>query len=183
MKHAVGLNPLSADTSKALGATYFWARHYDRAIEQYLATLRLDPTHAQTHDLLADAYAAKGMYRQALESRRTYLRYEGALEEAELLGSDDTEAGYRRAMRALHESYLKALQKASSTIQYVSPMEFALIHIALGDSDRAFARLDEAFGERAPWLSSMAADPAFDPIRSDRRFPLLVARVGIPYRD
>ena len=181
-QRAVALNPLSADTRKALGATYFWSRQYDRAIEQYLNTLTLDPTHAQTHDLLADAYAAKGMYRQALESRRTYLRYEGALEAAEALGTDYTEAGYRAAMRALHSRYLEELRKASST-QYVSPMEFALIYIALGDTERGFAKLEEAFGERAPWLSSLAADPAFDPVRSHPRFAALVARIGVPHRQ
>ena len=181
MKHAVALNPVSADTNKALGATYHWAGQYDRAIQQYQLTLRLDPTHAQTHDLLADAYAAKGLFREALESRRTYLRYEGALDEAERLGTDGSEAGYRRAMRTLHTRYLEALHRAAPT-QYVSAMEFALVYIALGDTERAFAMLEEALGQRDPWLSSLAADPAFDPVRSDPRFAVLLTRVGVPYR-
>ena len=181
MHRAVTLDPLSADTSKALGATYYWAGRLDQALEQYKHTLKLDPTHAQTHDLLADVYAAKGLYPQALESRRTYLRYEGLLDEAEALVSDGTAAGYRAAMRKLHAKYLEALQRAGGT-QYVSPMEFALIYIALGDTERALLKLDEAFGERAPWLSSIAADPAFHPLRSDPRFEALVRRVGVPYR-
>jgi TolB-like protein len=181
MTRAVALNPLSADTSKALGATYYWAKEYDRAIQQFRHTLTLDPTHAQTHDLLADAYAAKRMFKDALESRRTYLRYEGALDEADGLGTDGSEAGYRAAMRRLYTRYLDALRRAAPT-QYVSPIEFALIYVGLGETDRAFAKLDEALGQRAPWLSNLAADPAFDAIRADPRFTALLARVGVPYR-
>ncbi|MBA2260347.1 MAG: tetratricopeptide repeat protein, partial [Acidobacteria bacterium] len=175
------LNPLSAETTKALGATYFWAGRHDLAIAHYEKALALDPTLPQVHDLLADAYAAKGMYRQALDSRRTYLRLEGALAEAEKLGTDGSETGYHAAMRAMHQRYLEALQRAAPT-QYVSPMEFALTYIALGERDRAFSKLEEAFGQRAPWLSSLAADPAFDPLRPDPRFSKLVARVGVPAR-
>jgi len=181
MKQALALNPLSAETTKALGATYFWAGRHDLAIAHYEKALALDPTLPQVHDLLADAYAAKGMYRQALDSRRTYLRLEGALAEAESLGTDGSEAGYHAAMRAMHQRYLEALQRAAPT-QYVSPMEFALTYIALGERDRAFSKLEEAFGQRAPWLSSLAADPAFDPLRPDPRFSKLVARVGVPAR-
>ena len=179
MKQALAINPVSAETSKALGATYFWAGRHDLAIEQFEQTLRLDPTHAQTHDLLADVYAAKGMYAQALESRRTYLRLEGALAEADRMGHDSSEGGYRAAMRRLHQRYLEALQQAGPS-QYISPMEYALTYIALGDTDQAFAMLHEALGQRAPWLSSLAADPAFDPLRSDPRFARLLAHIGIP---
>jgi hypothetical protein len=76
---------------------------------------------------------------------------------------------------------LKALERAAPT-QYVSPMEFALVYIALGDTERAFAMLDKAFGERNPWLSSLAADPAFDPLRADQRFRKLLSRLGLSDR-
>ena len=181
MQQALALNPVSAETTKALGATYFWAGRTDLAIEQYLRALALDPTHAQTHDLLADAYAATGSYARALESRRRYLTLEGAYEAAEALGTDTSEAGYRRAMRGLYRRYLARLeQDVQNTREYVSPMEFAFTYIGIGDTERAFAALEQALNQRAPWLSSLTADPAFEPLRSDPRFARLVARVGVP---
>jgi eukaryotic-like serine/threonine-protein kinase len=181
LKRALALNPVSAEATKGLGATYFWAGQHDLAIEQYTRALALDPTYAQTHDLLADAYAAKGWYAQALEARRRYLTLEGAYDAAEGLGADTSEAGYRKAMRALYRSYLTRLeQEAQNPRAYVSPMEFAFTYIGLGDTDRAIAALEEAYSQRAPWLSSLAADPAFEGLRSDPRFISLVSRVGLP---
>ena len=182
-KRELALNPVSAEATKALGAMYFWAGRHDRAIEQYKQALALDPAHSLTHDLIADAYAAKGLYAQALDARRRYLQYEGAFEAADALGVDASEAGYRTAMRGLYARYLARLKEdAARPGVYVSPMEFAMTYIALGEADRAFAALEEAFGQRAPWLASLAADPAFEPVRADPRFVRLVARVGVPFR-
>lgn len=181
MQRALSLNPISVEATKALASTYFWARDYDKAIDQFNRALALDPTHSRTLDLLADTYAAKGLYAKALETRRRYLETEGAFDAAEALGHDGSEAGYRKAMRGLYWRYLARLEEdAKNPTAYISPMEFAFVYIAIGDADRAFAALEKAFSERAPWLSSLAADPAFDPVRADPRFASLAARVGVP---
>jgi serine/threonine-protein kinase len=176
---AVALDPFSVETSKALGAAYLWAGQHDRAIDQFQKALELDANHAPTHDLLADAYAAKGLYADALKERRASLILEGADEAAEALGTDVTADGYRRAMRVLHAQYLEALEEASAE-GYVSPMAFAMIHAALGDTKAALSWLEKAYDERAPWLVTLKSDPAFDPLRGDRRFQELVRRVGLP---
>ena len=182
MKQALALNPVSVETTKALGTTYYWARQYDRAIEQFERALTLDPTHSLTLDLLADAYAAQGLYARALETRRRYLESEGAFDAAMGLGADGSEAGYRKAMRDLYRRYLARLEEeAKDPTTYISPMEFAFSYIAIGDTDRAFAALERAYSERAPWLASLAADPAFEPLRSDSRFANLAARVGLHF--
>jgi serine/threonine protein kinase/Tfp pilus assembly protein PilF len=181
MEEAVMQNPLSADTTKALGATYFWAGQRDRAVEQYLKALSVDPTHAQTYDLLADAYASAGRFADALNSRGTSLRLDGAIDVAEKLVSDGAAKGYEEAMRELHRRYLSRLEEVAAS-EYVSSMDFAMTYVALGETERAFAMLTKAYGERAPWLTSLAADPAFDPLRSDPRLQSLITRVGIPVR-
>ncbi|HVJ27136.1 MAG TPA: hypothetical protein VM493_06310, partial [Vicinamibacterales bacterium] len=172
----------SPETRKALGATYLWAKQYDLGIEQFKAALDLDPAHADTFDLLADAYAAKGMFQEALNARRDYLRLEGAYEAAEALGNDGSESGYRRGMTNLYRRYLAKLNEDASKHEAVSPLEFALIYIGLGETEPAFKALDEAYRAHAPWLASLEADPVFDPIRSDERFAKLVAKVRVPYR-
>ena len=62
----------------------------------------------------------------------------------------------------------------------MSPFEIALIDAGLGDADRAFEWLDKAYDDRSDLLVYLKVDPRLDPIRSDRRFSDLVARVGLP---
>jgi serine/threonine protein kinase/Tfp pilus assembly protein PilF len=54
-KRAEELDPLSVETSRSLGSTYFWAGRYDDAIRQYKKAMEVDPNDARVHDLLADA--------------------------------------------------------------------------------------------------------------------------------
>lgn len=56
----------------------------------------------------------------------------------------------------------------------------ASIYAALGDKDRAFAKLEKAFAERDYNLHRLKVDPLFDPLRDDPRFKDLVRRIGLP---
>src|SRR6185436_14129161 len=71
---------------------------------------------------------------------------------------------------------LLALQEES----YVSPYSVAMVHIGLGDYDRAFEWLEKAYEERSAWLTWMKTGPGFNPVRNDPRFADLIKRVGIP---
>jgi hypothetical protein len=81
--------------------------------------------------------------------------------------------------RADAERVIEELQR-KSVERYVSPFEIALIHVGLGDRDRAFEWLDKAFRDRSDLLVYLKVDPRLDPIRSDRRFTALVAKVRLP---
>jgi len=52
--------------------------------------------------------------------------------------------------------------------------------LGLGDHDRAFAHLEEAYAERSNWLLMLRSDPILDQLRPDPRFEDLVRRVGLP---
>ena len=54
---------------------------------------------------------------------------------------------------------------------YVSLYDVAIIYAALGDTEGALRSL-----ERARELSFVVIDPAFDALRSERRFQAIVAR-------
>jgi hypothetical protein len=59
----------------------------------------------------------------------------------------------------------------------VSPADFALIHLALDDKERALTRLRKAAAEADPALLYLKVDPAYDGLRSDRRFKDLLKRI------
>jgi TolB-like protein/Tfp pilus assembly protein PilF len=175
-KRAQELDPLSPETTKALGATYFFAGRHDEAIRQYKRALEIDPNFAPVHDLLADSYAQKGMHREAIEARRRYLSLTGDEDAAEELARDFAASGYEKAMRALYRKTLDFTEEAAK-YEYVSSVRFAVLHAQLGRKDEAFAWLEKAFEERQPWLGLLKVDPQFEPLRSDPRFGEMVRRV------
>ena len=74
---------------------------------------------------------------------------------------------------------LEELQREAPQ-QYLSPYHVAEIHASLGETELAFAALEEAYAERLFVLSSMNIDWRLAPIKSDPRFADLARRVGLP---
>ena len=66
---------------------------------------------------------------------------------------------------------------ALATTRNVSDVHFAIIHIALGEIDSALAYLEKAEAARSGWLVYLATEPRFDPLRGEKRFTDLVARI------
>ncbi len=63
---------------------------------------------------------------------------------------------------------------------YVSPYSIAAVHAALGEKDHAFRWLNRAYDERDCQITYLALDPHLDQLRSDPRFPPLLARLRLP---
>jgi hypothetical protein len=61
----------------------------------------------------------------------------------------------------------------------VDPYLLAVVYEGLGDKDRLFTELDNAFAERSTWLPWLKLDPKWDNVHSDPRFTSLVKRVGL----
>jgi hypothetical protein len=59
----------------------------------------------------------------------------------------------------------------------------ALVYAGLGDKDLAQEWLERAYQERSTWMVHLKVDPRLDPLRSDRRFHDLMARVGSTSMD
>ena len=63
---------------------------------------------------------------------------------------------------------------------YVSPVSRAMVHVGLGEHDRALELLDDAMHEREPLLLFLGLDSLWDPLRDDPRFAELLDRIGLP---
>ena len=87
-------------------------------------------------------------------------------------------AGERDKARAL----LDELHGMGSN-RYIPPSWFALIHMNLGEMDRAFEWLDRALEARALYLLHLKVSPLYDPVRGDPRYQDLVLRMNFPQRD
>jgi hypothetical protein len=64
--------------------------------------------------------------------------------------------------------------------RYISPADFALIYIGLGDLDRAFEQVERAVEHRSTFIALMNSVPLAEPLRSDPRYRDVARRVGLP---
>ena len=59
------------------------------------------------------------------------------------------------------------------------PFVVAYVHLGLGDTDVAFDWLEKSVEARDWQLGMLKVEPAFDGVRSDPRFAVLLERVGL----
>lgn len=124
-------------------------------------------------------YQQQGAYSRALDAlaRVTLRSPKPAATVLAAMGYTQAHAGQRRA--ALES--LKSLE-ALSAAEYVSSYGMALLHLALGDKDRAFERLFRAYEEYSSFMPFLGVDPRLDEVRTDERFLALLARLNLPAR-
>ena len=166
---AVELEPMSPLASASLQCAYYYARDYDRGVEQAAKTFKIDPNYSLGLEFLANAYEAMGNYKQAVEQWAKIARSSGDEAYAREIMQTFDKGGYK--------AYLRLDIRVSEThgaYNYVS-RDYAL----LGEKDAAFAALEKAFAKRSA-LVFVKADPRYDNIRSDPRFVDLLRRMGLP---
>jgi TolB-like protein/DNA-binding winged helix-turn-helix (wHTH) protein/Tfp pilus assembly protein PilF len=172
----LALDPLSLNANQNLARVHYFARRMDQAIEIMQKTLEMDPNFAIGHLRLGRAYAAEGIYGQAITEFQEFARLSGDLPLAiASIGNARARSGDRSgANRALNQ--LTTLSKHKR----IPSICFALIHIGLGNKDQAIAWLEEAYQERSDFLLVLKVDPLFDSLSSDPHFLDLLDRVGFP---
>ena len=175
-KSALDLDPASPSASHSLAVLFYFARQFDRAIEQCHKTLEMDPNFVIAYAVLGEAYLAGGMNREAVPVLEKYSALsQGGADSLALLGYSHARLGERgQALRMLHE--LTAASKKS----FVPAFFFALVYAGLEDNDQAFTWLERAYNERYTRFAYLKLEALWDPLRSDQRFSVMVRRVGIP---
>ena len=175
LKRAAELDPLSLPINADFGEILYFTRRYDEAAEHLRKTLEMEPHFFQAHLNLARVYLQKGMYDEAVAE---FLRARAISEQ----GTDALASlahAYALSGRPGEAREILARLQAGAESQYVSPYRMALIHLGLGDRDRAFGWLRRAYAGHAEWMIYLTVDPSLDPLRADPRFARLVRRVGL----
>ena len=175
IKRAQGLAPLSLPVNVQVARVLYFARKYDEAIEQCRKTLEMDPNFGGAHQFLGRSYKQKRMYEEAvieLQKARG-LRPQNA-EVLSLIGYTDAVSGrVVEAQKVLQE--LQDLAKQS----YVSPYHVAMVYAGLGEQDKTFDWLEQAYAEREGRMTILKFAPEFDSLHSDPRYADLVRRIGL----
>jgi len=154
---------------------------HKRAIELLQRMVVLHPTVSGNHILLWRNYAEIGMLEEATQELETGLTLMGVPDVPADVRRGFALSGYRGAMREL----AKALEAAHAANKGFFPNNLAIAYAALGDKDRAFYWLEQAYEHRENvgldvGLTEIKEDHMFDALRDDPRFADLLRRIGLP---
>jgi serine/threonine-protein kinase len=169
---SIGLAMLEADYLVRVG-------RIDDAIALYNRTIEVEPDNPENYFGLAEALIQQGRFDEAIEARRQAHEVAGDDVMAEKFAAASGEEGYREADRAWVQVQLLWIE-AREPWGYVSPLDFARCYSQLGEKEKAFEYLDQAFVDRSPGLVFLNIDRAWDTIRDDPRFADAVRQVGLP---
>ncbi|MEW6730361.1 MAG: protein kinase [Acidobacteriota bacterium] len=168
------LDPLSLILSVGVGWAYFLARRYDQAIQQFSKTIEMDANFVPAHYWLGWTYIFKGMYQEALVTLHKALQLDNDPDTRAALGYAYAAAGDRQAAQEI----LTELMLPSSQ-RYISPLDIAALHTALGAYDEAFEWLEKAYKDQSEGLIWLNVTPKFDHLRTDPRFFTLAEKIGL----
>ena len=172
LQRAQELDPLSGEINAYLGLVLYWARQYDDSINQFRQAITFDPAFVPSYVCFAWVLAANGDTKAALEAcgqaveRQPNAWTTLALARAQALAGDPVTAASTMA------------RVARQAAQFVSGYDRAAVHAALGQTDEAFAALEDGYQARAEWMGYLKVDPQMDTLRGDPRYATFLARLN-----
>ena len=167
-------DPSSVSVRRSLGYAYFYARKYEQAHYHLDRAIAMNPTQEESFRIQGlvltfqkDYAAAERVLREALA-----LAPECGSSTKAILAfclSANGDASYARLIAAELEERLKS--------EYVSPVEQAIVSMALGDKQKALDWTERAVEERRGWVAYLRVHPIMDSLRGEPRFDALVQRM------
>jgi serine/threonine-protein kinase len=165
------LDPLSPAHQIEAGISYYWARRYDEAIARFQRILDVHPRFGYAKFFLALALIQRHEYEKAL----------AALNDPSAGGSlqQETLRSYIHAVTGRRTEAQEGLDRLRvlSRTQKVSPWHAGVIHLGLGEQNRALALLEQSVHNRDWQVRMLPLEPLFDSLRSHPRFHALVEKV------
>jgi TolB-like protein/Flp pilus assembly protein TadD len=168
------LDPLAV-SGHSIAWILFQSRRYDEAIRELRSALALEPNDAEALLFLGFTLVANNQPGDAIPVLEKAISVsKGSPAATGVLVRAYSHAGRRGDARRL----LAELQQRKKA-GYVPAGAFVNAYLGLGENDRAFDWLEQAYQEQSNILQFLKVHPYFDPIRSDPRFADLVRRTGL----
>ena len=172
------LDPMSLIIANDRGAILYYARQYDRAIEQCQAVLKMDPGTSENfgnaRNFIFLSEIEQGKFPQAIEG---YNRGYGSTDhpwawamKAYAYGRWDKKEESQRALK-------KFLQLSPQLTEQTPALLFA--YFSGPDKKKILDLLEKAYQERSPALTNLKVDPKYDNLRSEPRFQELLRRLRL----
>jgi serine/threonine protein kinase/tetratricopeptide (TPR) repeat protein len=176
MLRARELDPFSFSIMQSLGWAYYQARRFEESLATFQQTVEAVPEFAWGRMTYSWALRHVGRVDEAIREAKKALDISG---DGQVfiagLGAAYAAAGRHEEARAT----LDRLDQMSAS-SYVSPYHRALIHLQLGENERALALLGESYNINEGWLVWLGVEPHLDPLRSEPAFAELLTKTRNP---
>jgi TolB-like protein/lipopolysaccharide biosynthesis regulator YciM len=202
---AVEIDPNSTPSNYFVAALHAARGNRDKALAYLQRTSRIDPASLWVSNFACELYRYFGLYdeattagERALQLDPTFAHYgEPALAALyrEMGRFDDAIALYEKAREftgrpgfglAITYARMNRRKEALQTLEaaitgwgYRPGDAIAHVHVTLGAHDDAIRELERACEQRSSSLHGVGIAPEFVPLRSDKRFRLILQRIGL----
>ncbi len=170
------LDPLSPSVLQAVGWCYYHARRFDEAIATYRSMLESVPD-----------------FPYGLVTLSWILRHTGDVDEAVQAAekAHELSGGGAFYLAALGQAYAAAGRESDARVVldrlaqlsvhgYVSPYHLSLIHLNLGERQRALELVLDAYAIKDAWVVWLGVEPQFDPLRGEPAFESVLRALRHP---
>lgn len=175
-RRAVELDPLSFVIRTSLADVLYFARRYDEATCVLRDVLELEPGFTWARMDMGRTYTELGRHAEAF--RELDAAFAGMPHKGRAAGGRVyalARAGRADEARALLPDLAARAEAGESTRHSV-----ALVHLALGERDRALELLEQALAERDRALVWARVHPRLDPLRGEPRFERILETLAFP---
>lgn len=170
------LDPLSPAVLQALGWCNYQSRHFEESIATFSSLL--DATPDFPYGLITFSWVLRhaGSTDEAVKVAEKALDLSGGGQlYIAALGATYAAAGKSEQARAVLERITQMMVHG-----YVSPYQRALIHLHLGERERALELLKQAYVIRDAWIVWLGVEPQWDPLRGDPAFEAILRDLRHP---
>lgn len=175
MTMAQALDPVSSIIARDVAVIHLYRGDLEAALDQCDHTIELNQH-------FSPAYLTLGVVQEQLGDHDEAV---AALQRAVHLSPETPrmQAGLARALacagkRAEAQQIVRQLEQQSRK-RYVSPFEFALLHVALGDVEMGLKYLARAVKHRCFELLALNVDPRLSPLRKHPSFTQVLRTIGL----
>jgi eukaryotic-like serine/threonine-protein kinase len=174
-KRASEIDPASLAIASDYGIGYYFARQYDKSIDQLKKTIEMDPHFVRTHFYLVQPYLQKGMPDAAFEELVKGMIADG--DSIKLI--EETRKIYARAgFPGLAKFQLeRGFAFSIDDRLYDSTRNYAII----GDKDHALMSLEWSYQAHKDIMITINTDPVWDKFRSEPRFIAVIKKMRFDY--
>jgi serine/threonine-protein kinase len=176
MTQAREYDPGSAIINRDLGVIYVWAGEFEKAINQQQFTIDMNPDFTPAYFHLGIVYVWMKKYDLAIDYFKKVRAMTGDF--FDIIGI----LGYTYAKSGQKEAALSELKKLEDLAknQDTRAFEFCLIHIGLGNNDKAFEWLDIACENHEFGIALLGCESElwFEDLLHNPRFKEILTRIG-----
>jgi serine/threonine-protein kinase len=169
------LDPGSVSVRRGLGYVYFYARRHEQGKYHLMRAIEMNPLAEESYRVLGLILSYANEHAEAERVLREALEMPGAATYTQVTLA----VALARAGKLEYARDTLATLEERLTHDYVSPVEIATLHIALGQKDHAIDWIEKAYAERRGWMAYINVHPIVDSLRGEARFQILIRKMKL----